>query len=99
MYRLKASPAAAGGRSLELWRVGPGHRYLVLKGDAVTKVSRIEKLVGSGEYAVLRGEVHGIKRAKIAPFLSDRPPPPRHRAGLRPMTTVFAFIPKQLTFD
>lgn len=99
MYRLKASLAAARGRSLELWRVGPEYSYLVLKGDAVTKVSRIEKLVGSGEYAVLRGEAHGIKRAKIAPFLSDRPPPPRHQAGLRPMTAVFAFIPKNLTFD
>ncbi len=98
-YRLRASLAAVRGMSLELWRVGPEHGYLVLLGDAVAKVSRIEKLVGSGEYAVLRGEVHGIKKAKIATFLSDRPPPPQHRAGLRPTTAVFAFIPKKLNFD
>ena len=98
-YRLKASLAAARGMELELWRVGPERGYLVLKGDAVAKVSRIEKHLGSGEYAVLRGEVHRVKKAKISPFLSDRPPPPRHRAGLRPTTAVFAFIPKKLTFD
>jgi class 3 adenylate cyclase/tetratricopeptide (TPR) repeat protein len=98
-YRLRVSLAAARGMELELWRVGPERGHLVLRGDAVAKVSRAEKLVGPGEHAVLHGEAKGTSRAKIAPFLADRPQPPQHQAGLRPTTAVFALLPQSPTPD
>ncbi|OGD78943.1 MAG: hypothetical protein A2Y64_02120 [Candidatus Coatesbacteria bacterium RBG_13_66_14] len=98
-YRLEADLAAARGMELELWRVGPDRRHLVLTGDAVVKVSRAERLVGPGEYAVLHGGGRGTPVDDLAGFLSDRPAPPPHPAGLRPTTAVFALFPRCTTPD
>jgi len=93
-YRLEADLVAARGMGLELWRVGPDRCHLVLSGDAVVKVSRAERLVGPGEYAVLHGAGRGSSGGDVTRFLSDRPPPPPYRAGLRPTTAVFALLPQ-----
>ncbi len=98
-YRLQATLAATRGMGFELWRVGPDRCHLVLTGDAVVKVSRAERLVGPGEYAVLHGGGRGTSGNDVAGFLSDRPAPPPHRAGLRPTTAVFALLPRSATQD
>ncbi|HUT98877.1 MAG TPA: AAA family ATPase [bacterium] len=98
-YRLEADLVAAREMEFELWRVGPDRCHLVLIGDAVAKVSRTERLVGPGEYAVLHGGGRGTSGGDVAGFLSDRPAPPPHRAGLRPTTAVFALLPRSTTPD